>query len=354
MYSQSEALYIGMVSYPYMASSKYIWLISTYRPPELGSAEIDMLYLFADSKSHSAYDILKVLKKRAKDGGKETAPGYKDVHKRVKRLVQLNLISQIEEHFERGAKHYIITPYGLITSSDNVISTDYRHILYNKDNIVIRSLLDFFEDETIDTFHLLKPLPALEIEQYLHDCCSVTINVCRSLWTRLERYNISDILPPDDIIQKYMRHLDNRPVEQHVQDEIKEYEKRLIKRLANRESEDKILITAVDEYNCRFPDGFLEERIPPFPLLDIYEDLQYLYSILEQKKMFFALSLVTEIGERASRLKEEHPAEKELELDRDLCLDNILQDKRFIELVSTLKHSFDTGYNQLSEKSHTF
>jgi len=37
-----------------------------------------------------------------------------------------------------------------------------------------------------------------------------------------------------------MRHLDNRPVEQHVQDEIKEYEKRLIKRLANRESEDKI------------------------------------------------------------------------------------------------------------------
>ena len=56
----------------------------------------------------------------------------------------------------------------------------------------------------------------------------------------MERYNISDILPPDDIIQKYMRHLDNRPVEQHVQDEIKEYEKRLIKRLANRESEDKI------------------------------------------------------------------------------------------------------------------
>jgi len=70
--------------------------------------------------------------------------------------------------------------------------------------------------------------------------------------------------------------------------------------------------------------------------------------------MFFALSLVTEIGDRASRLKEGHPAEKELELDRDLCLDYILQDKRFIELVSALKHSFDTGYNQFSEKSHDF
>lgn len=52
--------------YPYMVSSKYIWLVSTYRPPELGSAEIDILYLFADGKSHSAYDILKVLKKEQK------------------------------------------------------------------------------------------------------------------------------------------------------------------------------------------------------------------------------------------------------------------------------------------------
>jgi hypothetical protein len=336
--------------YPYMVSSKYIWLVSTYRPPELGSAEIDILYLFADGKSHSAYDILKVLKKRAKDEGKETSPGYKDAHKRVKRLVELELISQIEEHFERGAKHYRITPYGLITGLAEVISVDCRYILYNKDNLVIRSLLDFFEDETIDSFHLLKPFPAVDTEEYLHDCCSITINVCKSLWRRFERYNISDILPPDDIIQRYMPHLDNRPVEQHVLDEIKEYEKRLNNRLTNGESEDKVLITALDEYNGRFPEGFPEERIPPFPLLDIYEELQYLSSILEQKKTFFALSIVTEIG----RLKEGHPAEKDLETDRDLCLDYILQDKRFIELVSALKHSFDTGYKQFSEKSHNF
>ena len=80
---------------------------------------------------------------------------------------------------------------------------------------------------------MLKPFPALDIEQYLHDCCSITINVCKSLWTRFERYNISDILPPDDIIQKYMPHLDNRPVEQYVLDDIKEYEKRLNNRLTN-------------------------------------------------------------------------------------------------------------------------
>ena len=95
-------------------------------------------------------------------------------------------------------------------------------------SVVIRL---FFEDETIDSFHLLKPFPALDIEQYLHDCCSITINVCKSLWIIFERYNISDILPPDYIIQKYMPHLDNRPVEQYVLDDIKEYEKRLNNRL---------------------------------------------------------------------------------------------------------------------------
>lgn len=343
-----------MVPYPYMYYPKYAWLASTYKPPELGSAEIDILYLFAEGKSQSAYDIFK--KKRLNEFGMKTKSNYKDVHKRVKRLVQLKLIYQIEEHFERGAKHFRITPYGLITSLDKVISDDHRHIRYNKDNNVIRwLLLDFFEEETIDSFHLLKDFPARNLEEYLHDCCSITSDICRRFWTRIQRYNIIDILPSDDIVQKYMSHLNGRPVEEHIFDEIKEYEKRLAKRLDNN-AEDSDLVRAVGDYNAALDFGFYDQLLnviyserPPFPLLDIYIDIPFhLIRILEEKTGFFIVSLVTELGKRVQQ--DGLDQQEESEWKRELSLDYILKDKRFIESVSALKKDFDKGYKQFSAR----
>jgi hypothetical protein len=95
-------------------------LASTYRPPELGSAEIKMLYLFAEGKSQSAYDILK--KKREESIGFKGKPNYKDVHKRVQRLAELELIEPVTGLFKRSAKYYRITSYGLITSLDKSIN----------------------------------------------------------------------------------------------------------------------------------------------------------------------------------------------------------------------------------------
>ena len=46
--------------------------------------------------------------------------------------------------------------------------------------------------------------PTTKIEQYLHDCCSIVTDICRGFSTSVERYNIIDILPSDNIIQKYM------------------------------------------------------------------------------------------------------------------------------------------------------
>ena len=113
-------------------------------------------------------------------------PSYDDVRKIVKRLVQLN---QIEKHSE-GAVHYRVTPYGLITSLATAIRQEIRYILYNnKDNIVIRSLLDFFEEETIDKFHSLADFPGMNIEQYLQDCCSLTVDICKKFWTHFQKYN---------------------------------------------------------------------------------------------------------------------------------------------------------------------
>ena len=77
---------------------------------------------------------------------------YKDVNKRVKPLAHLKLVDEIKEHFEseRGAKHYRITAYGLIIRLDKAIAYDHRYMIYNKENIVIRSLLlQFLEEETI-------------------------------------------------------------------------------------------------------------------------------------------------------------------------------------------------------------
>jgi hypothetical protein len=85
---------------------------------------------------------------------------------------------------------------------DKDISSDDRHIIDNKYNIAIRSLLlELLEEETIDSFHLLKDFPARDIKRYLHDCCSITTDICRSFWTWIERYNITDILPSDDLVQ---------------------------------------------------------------------------------------------------------------------------------------------------------
>jgi hypothetical protein len=335
---------------------RYSWLASTYRPPELGSAELEILNLFAGEKSQSTYGIHKILKTRARQRGKERSPTYKDVDKRVKRLVQLKLIYQLEEHLG-GDKHYRITPYGLITSLDKTVIEDHRHIIYNKDNMVIRSLLlQFFEEETIDSFNSLKEFPTRNIEEYLHDCCSITTEMCRIIWTEFDRYNITDILPPEDIIQKYMSHLDGKPVDENILGEIKEYEKKLMNKLGG--SKDKELIEAVDRYNQRSSRGFYKRiasnlnysEMPPFPLLDIYFNLVWCLSIrLEEKTRLLAFTLVTELGEIADSLDRE----EEFQMNRDKSVDYMLKDKRFIKLVSTLKKDFDRGYQQFSARLHT-
>ena len=180
-------------------------------------------------------------KHEAAPGGKKD-PGYKDVHKRVKRLLQLKLIYQTGNHFERGAKHYRVTPYGAIASLDKSIflpvprfrdaMQQYGEVIYNKDNIVIQSLLaEFLEQKTINNFDKLLNSIAIGLMGYMHDCCSLATDLCKSFWSSVESYKITDILPSDDIIQKYMADLDGKPIDEHVLNEIKEYEERLKKRL---------------------------------------------------------------------------------------------------------------------------
>jgi hypothetical protein len=357
-----------MVTYPYMPFFEYTWLASTFRAPELGHAELGILEIFAHSKSQSVYGIFKELKMQAKSWRRERSSAYKDIHKRVKRLLHLKLVDQIKEHFERGAKHYKITPYGLIAFLSKVISESAEHIVYNKENIVIRSLLfECVEEETVDSFRSLKEFPTEDIRDYLHDCCSMTADICREFWTKIQRYNIIDILPDDYTIQKYMSYLDGKSVDQNILDEIRKYEKRLSAKIGNdEESNDKQLANAVDNYDKEyFSDegmryykrykrvrpqirNYVEER-PPFPLLDIFHDIVWDLSVrLEDKTKLLAFHIVSILGDiiNSFKIKNQDELEKIFESARDYSLPHLLKDKRFIEIVRAVKEEFDTGYKQ--------
>jgi hypothetical protein len=329
---------------------------------------MEILTIFASSESQSAYGIFKELKRLAKMWHRERSSGYKDVHKRVKRLVHLKLIDQIEEHFERGAKHYKITPYGLITYAGRVLTDDHAYITYNKENTVIQSLLlEFLEEETIDSFYKLKEFPGADIGEYLQECCSMTADICKNFWTKIERYKITDILPDDYTIQKYMSYLDGKPVDRHILDEIEKYRKRLAAKLtSNEESDKRELTNEVDWYNRKYFSaqairGYeeykltepysrisLEER-PPFPLLDIFQNIGVRLVVgLNQKTELLAFNIVSILGNiiTNSKIKTQDELEDYLERRVDYSLSHILKDKRFMELVRTVKEEFDTGYKQ--------
>ncbi|MGH9965345.1 MAG: hypothetical protein ACRD5E_11040 [Nitrososphaeraceae archaeon] len=345
--------------------------MSTYRPPDLGEMEYRILDYFAFSESQSVYGIFKELKMEATEYGRTRSSAYKDVHKRVKRLSQLQLIEKVNEHFERGAKHYKITPYGLITNLDMAMGDDDEFILMNKENVVIQSLvLQFFEEQTIDSFHLLKEFPTRDIGDYLHECGSITRDICREFWTRFDRYKIADILPPDYVIQKYMAYLDNKSVDLNIQNEIRKYEERLEKRLkrcnTDGDSENKELARTVDFYNREyfqfhtkkyyemhsnnpFIRDFGKDR-PPFPLLYIYYDIVVLLgNRLEEKTRLLAFSLVSQLGDLINSYKIQNKEDLEeniLEERRDYSLRYMLKDKKIIDLIKDIKVDFDTGYKQ--------
>jgi hypothetical protein len=261
------------------------------------------------------------------------------------------LIYEIKERFERGAKHYKITPYGLITCIDNDTywNFDSRLILNQKKNIVIQSLLlEFLEEETIDSFRWsIGGIPTMEIKEYLRDCCSITVDICKKFWTDYEKYNITDILPNDDIIQKYMSYLDDKPVDQYILDEIKEYDKRLMAKIDNNtEPYTEELSRAVQNY-CS--SGIHLQERSPFPLLDIYRHVVLkLNTRLKEKTKLLAFNIASRLGEMITNSKVENQDQLEdfFEKNRNSSISHILKDKKFLRLVREVKEEFDAGYKQ--------
>lgn len=317
----------------------YMSLLSTYRPAELGSTEQKILYYFVETDHASAYDVFKDFSDEFSN-----SIAYKNIHKRIKRLEQLNLIEIVDENFERGAKHYKITPYGLTTFLSNFISENPNYIQLNKHNILIKSLLlEYFEEETIDSFYTLKDDNTREISNYLSDCCSLIKNTCSTIWNEIEKYNIKDILPEDKIMQKYMIYLDKRPIEDYVLKSIDEYERKFLDKIKkgsipkdidliderylsskyhfsafqttigsisninnnDQDFQDSIAENNNDNVSRKYTHGkdFKDAKDPtkrttepPFPFNYVYSRLDYLDYQLFQKIRSLALSLVNMIG----------------------------------------------------------
>lgn len=309
---------------------EYSWKVSTYRPVELGDVEFEILSYFANGSSFSTYEVFKKFNKvratspytRAK-----TPTLYKNIHKRVKRLAQLKLIEETGEYSDRRAKHYRVSTYGLISFAGREITESDHHIKHNKKDIVIQCLLlQFFEEKTIDSAS--NPF-SQEICYYLHDCCSVTISICRQHWNKIKQYNIEDILPSDEAIQKYMSYLDDNKVDQSILNEITEYEKKLLR---------KSQIS-----------NFVKSIYPTFPLEDIHSNIvSAIQDQLSKKIESLASTLVTRLGELVAyeEIKSKEEIEKILESIHDYFLSHVLKDKKFFELVSIMKKNFDLGYRQ--------
>ncbi|MFZ0512579.1 MAG: hypothetical protein WAM14_13305 [Candidatus Nitrosopolaris sp.] len=317
---------------------EYAWKVSTYRPVELGDVEFEILGYFAYRISTSTYEIFKMLD-TVSVATRNKPASYKNTHKRVKRLAQLRLIEEIKGHFERGAKYYNVSTYGLISYAGRVIAESISHIKHNKKDIAIQCLLlQFFEERTIDSIYPLKSFPTREIGDYLHDCFSVTIDICKERWNKIKQYQIEDILPSDEVIQKYMSHLDGKKVDQSVLKEIIEYEKRLLRKYQINEN----LRLIYHEFRKEPPASSKKGRFPPFPLDDIYDHIVCrLRFELETRIKSLANTLVTRLGEIAIS------EDIETKAQADYPLAAILTDKKLFELVRPMKENFDKGYTQL-------
>jgi hypothetical protein len=131
---------------------------------------LDESFLYYILEGHSsAYQIYCLLKK-------EDRPlAYKNVHRRIKRLFEANLIEEIktESGFKHGARNYKLATRGLVYFFSEFGGPDkHKFFLTYSENILFRTFLyPYLERNTIKsaTYSLVRL-----IENYLEECCQMT------------------------------------------------------------------------------------------------------------------------------------------------------------------------------------
>ena len=312
----------------------------------IGGTEELFLKFFANSESYSTYQIYTKMEK---------GMAYKNVHTRVKRLLELNLITQME--VKKGAKFYKISPYGLIHYISYIITENHRFIIYNLDNPVMQYLLlQIFEKDTVNDFWNLKEFHSREIMQYLHDCCYITRNACKTIWQRINRYGVGDLLPKGDILHKYYTCLYKKlPIDELVLKEINEYQSK-IKKIVSDDVTTTTTTTSnqYKELKIYYSSRFRNDS-EPFLLREIYSFL--LNNIawpIEDKAESLVFNILAGLGEIVQKddIYNQEKLEEITQYMRDFSLRKMMRDKSFFNIASEIEKDYDSGFKQLLYYHH--
>jgi hypothetical protein len=150
---------------------------------------------------------------------------------------------------------------------------------------------------------------------------------------------------------KYLSYLDGKPIDDILLEEIETYENKLKDKMTN--FPDKKLLRHYQSNNYSFFKKEIEEteeivKEPPFPFGLLYVEMSILEVELEDKARLLAFDVIYELGDiiNSQEIKSFNELEEFLVGGRDYSLRNMLKDKKFLEMVKSIKQNFDSGYKQ--------
>jgi hypothetical protein len=176
-----------------LSTLNYIEEISNFpnRNVGLGPVEEEFLKYFVENSRLSAYQVCSLHNSRQKlwtykltQKQQPNPMDYKNVHKRVKRLYELNLIAKEEKQSKRGAIYYRLSTggiYYLIHNKNLEFINLLKKVLQNhSDNIIFKIFLDLYLKR--DTLLQIQSTSRISrICSYLHECCEATERAIESI-----------------------------------------------------------------------------------------------------------------------------------------------------------------------------
>lgn len=250
-----------MLKYGFMSE------ISTYERIILGDTEKQFLSLIAEGPK-SAYQIFKRLKLMAST--KTRSMAYKNVHTRIKRLQELQLIERVKGNFKRKAIKYRLTSRGLFQRLLISPSLDWSFLNRYKDDIIIQTILfQYFEVETIrelsslDVALLITSSVGLLVD-YLRKCCEIILKKLERFRSMISgfRERVSAVTETEGVIDQFIEEMDKS-----IRYEIKDFVFQIVTfskyEQQNQDlifsnlvlSKDKKFIGLVQEIKTDFDDG---------------------------------------------------------------------------------------------------
>jgi hypothetical protein len=169
-----------------MLPSGYMRIADNFRSKgvDIGLVATEILEEFAEGKDLSAYQVYLLLK------ATYFKMAYKNVHKRIQRLVSLNLIERQEAKkaelgaTDHGAKYYRLTEEGIYQllrrapAKLAIVNIEKFFEFCSKSMLFDAFLYPYFEKKTL---RLLRKDWLIKLFLYLHDCCQEVDSILKVL-----------------------------------------------------------------------------------------------------------------------------------------------------------------------------